>query len=230
MAHLDSGASKAETVLNKHPWGFGRYALGSKFVQLIKFAREIYDTHDVTNSGALATLVNEIRTRWVTAGDMFEMLVDLADKGYNQILTDPGMQQDAGVATDVENANQIDGVVNGIYVANIIAAGAMNLTPVGWDTTAAQTRKVTLATTAGGVVSQTVSAVNATVAPRPPTGEMPICVIDVPNSFTSGVTATGGCTFTDGFPRRLAVPVTLATAALTDPVATKPEELPNVSQ
>jgi len=149
------------------------------------------------------------------------------------------MQEDAGVNTDIENANQIDGIVNGVFVANIIAAGALNMTPAaGWATGVLETRLVTLATTAGGVASATVSAVGATIPPRPPSGEMPFAVVNIPASFNPGVTqiAAGGVTFTDGFPRRLAVHTPIATAAvgavaasaLAAITADSPAELPDI--
>ncbi len=218
--------SRSASVIDRLNRVFDRFNVGSRLYRLTEAAREMHDAFAA--AGALGVLVNELRTRLVTSGDMFEMIVDLSDACYNKILTDPGLQEDAGVATDLENANQVDGIVNGIYAAAIIAAGAMNLTPTaGWDTGVGETRLVTIATDVGGTVSQTPSALDATVPPRPPSGEMAIGIVAVPASWTAGVSHVGLCAFTDGWPRRLAVPVTVAAAALTDLSATKPDVLPD---
>jgi len=165
-------------------------------------------------AGDYQVLISALRGELIAAGQIAERLQDLEDKAYNQILTDPGLQEDVGVATNFENLNQIDGIVNGLYYANLVAAGALNATPVGWDTGAGQTRLVTLSVNNVGTLTQTVSAIDAAIAPRPPSGEMPIGIAHVPQNFVSGVSqiVAGGVTFTDGFPRRLAVHTPIATA------------------
>jgi len=199
--------------------------------------------------GDYQALVAELRARLITTGDMFEMLVDVSDKAYNQILTDPGWAQDGGVAADFENVNQIDAIVDGSYYAAIVAAGA-NYSPTSpaWDTGVGEERSVTMCVAVGGAVTAVISPVAATglsVVPRPTSGTCPIGIVVVPASFTGGVTATGGCVFVDGFPRRIGVPVTVASAApaaitaidvaavvATAPAAlstTKPADLPDVA-
>lgn len=203
--------------LNKAPYPFGKYKLGTKINQLVEFARELHVT--LSTGGALMTLVNGIRAELIAGGQLAERLIDLEDKAYNQMLVDPGWAQDGVVATDVENVNQIDGIVDGVYIAAIVAAG-VNLTPAGtWDTGVGETRIITVSATAAGVVTATPSAIDATIAPRGPTGEMGIGMFTVPASFVAGVSLGGVLGFVDGFPRRLAVHTPIATADVAPIVA-----------
>ena len=239
--------------INKYPSANSRFSLGTKLYEIIEFLRELHDSFSA--SGALLTLANELRTRLHTAGDyqvlisairaelisggqLADRLIDLEDKAYNMCITDPGWQEDA-VQTQFECANAINAVVDGVYIAGAVAATTTHApTSPAWDTGAGETRIVTLSTT--GVASNitaTVSAVDATIPPRPPSGQCPIGIVNIPANFTGGVTqiAAGGVTFVDGFPRRLDVHTPIATAnvaaivasALTATALDKVDSLPD---
>ena len=66
------------------------------------------------------------------------------------------------------------------------------------------------------MLSQTVSATSTSAPvtpPRPPSGQVPVGVIQIPASFTPGTTIVETSWFTQGFPRRLVVHTPITTAA-----------------
>lgn len=181
---------KSVRILNSLPYPANRFSLGTRLHAILTFIREL-------SSGV----------------SLLDMLQDLADKSYNQVLANPAWQEDAVTAEQIENATAIDAIVNGKYFASLVAADN-NVTPdATWNTTATEQKTVTLQVNASGTVSfiasdATLATGDAPAAPRPTSGQCPVGVVHVPASFTAGTTeiAAGGVTFTDGFPRRLAVP------------------------
>jgi len=269
-------ASKGINYLNHCNGPFDRFKLGTVFASWITFMRTVHASLGASGlTGALVnelrtlvgtnrTLTNELRTRLHTGGDyqalvaairgeliangqLSDRLIDLEDKAYNQIMTDPGWQEDA-VQTQFECANQIDGVIDGVYTAAAVAATTTYApTTPAWDTGVGETRLVTLSTTGvANNITATIGAIDAVIPPRPPSGQMPIGVVHIPASFTGGTTqiVAGGVTFTNGFPRRLDVHTPIATAApaaitapavaavtepaMADVTATIPAELPDI--
>lgn len=177
-------------------------------------------------AGDYQALLSAIRAELIANGEISDILIDIHEKAYNQILTDPGWAQDGGVNTDFENVNQIDAIINGSFYANIVAA-ATNYSPTSpaWDTIAGEERWVTMSVTAAGVVHATISPAAPTgtgVIQRCPYTECPIGLIYVPASFTGGVSLAGLLTFTDGFPRRLAIYTPMVTADVAAIVAPAP--------
>jgi len=252
------GIPKSVAALNKWPYPFAKYTLGTRFYQWTTFMRELHAS--LASGGGVQDLVNELRTRLNTAGDyqvlisairallvsggdIADRLLDLEDKAFNQILVDPDWKQNTGGGgnTQFENGTAIDAVVNGVYLAAVYAATQdtqIDAGGAGADTGAGEYRAITLGVSSAGVLSQTISAVAAAApveAPRVPSGEVGVGVIQIPENFTNGVTAVQTAWFTQGYPRRLAVHTPLATAdvaaisagALTDPSATIPDALPD---
>ena len=184
--------------------------------------------------GDVFTLINELRTRLHTAGDyqvlisalraLFiangawaDRLIDLEDKAYNFLLTAPDWKVGTGAAGDkaFQNGAALTCIVNGVYQAALYAATNDVAIDAGTDTGVGEFRAVTLSVTALGALVQTVSAIAGAAPvtpPRPPSGNVPVGVIQIPASFTHGVTSLNNTWFTQGFPRRLAVHTPLATA------------------
>jgi len=223
---------KSVAEINKYPHWSRFYGFGSILNNIITASRDIYS--EFATGGSLFTLINELRTRLDTLGDyqvlisalraehiaagqISDILIDLSDKAFNQILTDPTWQQNTGGGgnTRLENAAAINAVVDGVYIANVYAATQDIVVDAGSTTGAGEYRAITLSVTAGGTLNQTVSAISASAPvtpPRPPSGECPVGVIQIPASYTPGTTPVQTAWCTDGFPRRLGVYTPMTTA------------------
>jgi len=220
---------------NSWPYPFSKWRLGTRLYNLIESVREMHG--EFGTAGALGALVNAIRGELVSGGQLAERLIDLEDKAYNQLLSVPGWQENTGsggaAKDDIENTAAVDAVVDGMYSANLYAATQDTALDLSIVTAAGEYRNVTLSVDSLGALHQTVGAVAASAlaaeVPRPPSGEVAVGIIHVPPSFTAGTTeiGAGGVTFTDGFPRRLAVHTPISTAALVDVSATIPDSLPD---
>ncbi len=161
----------------------------------------------VHTGGDYRLIVSGIRARLVSGGIYADRLMDLEDKVYNYCLTDPGWRRDPGAPRLFSNANAINAIVNGVYTAGLYAPNIKLQIDAGANTGPAEYRAVTLSLTAAGELVQTISAAGSTppTPPRPPSGNVPVGVIQIPPDFTTLVTIVQPSWFTQGFPRRLAV-------------------------
>lgn len=197
---------KSVRAINRTPiWANAAFALGTKIHYCIEMLRDLH-------------------TLLISGGALSEILLDAHDQAYNACLVDPDWKQNTGGGgnTQMENGTAIDCIVNGIYSAAHYAATQDVAISATANTTAGQYKAVTLSLTGAGALTQTVSAAATAApvqAPRPPSGEVPVGVIQIPASFTTGVTVVQTAWFTQGYPRRSSVytPIT----------STAPDSLPN---
>lgn len=202
----------------------------------------------LTTGGDYRVLISAIRSEIIAGGQLSDILLDLEDKAYNQILCAPGWQQNSGGGgnTQIENTAAIDAIIDGVYLAAVYAATQDVAVDGGAATGAGEYRAITLSLSGAGVLTQTVSAIALAapvMPPRPPSGECPVGVLQIPENFVPGTTAVQTAWFTQGFPRRSTPHTPLATAdvsalsasapgavsatAMTATSKTKPEQLPD---
>jgi hypothetical protein len=204
----------------------------ARAVELVALATELRTR--LHTAGDYQALISELRTRLHTAGDYqallsglralfvnggewHERMLDLEDKAYNQLLNDPFWQQNTGMGGNAmfESVSGCNAICNGVFY-NMLFGMTQNI-PMdpGTVTGPGEFRAVTLSLDAAGVLTHTVSPIAAAAPvtpPRPPSGEVPVGVIQIPASYAPGVTPVETAWFTQGFPRRLPLHTTFAVA------------------
>ncbi len=150
---------KSVAFIDKHPYLFNRFNLGTRFHSWISMLRNLY------------TVINE--------------QTDFS------LLSNPTVVQNTGGGgnTKFEISAAVDYLIDGVaYTKGTTQDIAV---PAGANTGAGEYKAITVSLNAAGTVTQTVSAVSSSApAPIPavPADNCPICTIQIPASFTTGVT------------------------------------------
>jgi hypothetical protein len=150
---------KSVPFIDRAPYIFNRFNLGTRFQSWISMLRNMYT---VTNEQTDFSLLSNPTVIQNTGG------------GGNT-------QFEISASTDY----LIDGVAytKGVTIDNAVPAGA--------NTGAGEFKAITVSLNAAGTVTQTVSAAAAAAPVTPPAvpaNNCPICTIQIPASFTTGVT------------------------------------------
>lgn len=173
------GIPKSVAVLNRWPYPFAKYQLGTRFYQ------------------------------WV------QLLRNLFDKNLSGVLGNPTVIQNTGVGGNTQMEHGafdyiIDDQVYSVVTTDDIAVDASA------NTAAGEFKALLLSIDAAGALTQTASAAQS-VAPAPapavPSGDAPVAVVQIPVSFTTGVTVFLTAWVSNGYPGRITV---VKPAALSD--------------